>query len=205
MSKQQEEKLDLEWPIEPKEENWTTAKCLLWQSKCGRYRIYRIDSCDGEKIKFGVCVWNGKDWWSIEGTKLGPGYPRYYFDLSTALFLCQEHSAAYTSNSQSVLAYALQQKLTVAPTKAKEARHNASQPLEKGSKETPPKPKAPRSRVISEGSPVQKALQVLTQEPKNMKTIMEEAGLTSSIYNKLNALAKEGKLRKTSEGYCLNS
>jgi len=204
--KEEVEEFDLEWDIEPVEEKWSTAKCLIWQTKCGEYRVYRIDSLDGEKPKFGACQFNGKDWWSLEGTKLGPGYPKYYFDLQTALSLIEDRANSKHSNSESVLAYAIQHKLTLAvptPSKAKSAPHNASQPLETVVKKRTRSSGPVNAQGVKEGSPEHRALQVLTLEPKTMKRIVDEAGLASTIYNKLNKLAKEGKIKKTSEGYCL--
>jgi hypothetical protein len=55
------------------------------------------------------------------------------------------------------------------------------------------------------GSEVSKALSVLTNKPKNMKQIMEEAGMKDTRYSALKKLAEAGKIGKSEEGYFLNT
>ena len=53
------------------------------------------------------------------------------------------------------------------------------------------------------GSKAARANAVLTQTPKKMKQIMAEAGLDTTCYNHLNALAADQKILKTAAGYAL--
>ncbi len=43
----------------------------------------------------------------------------------------------------------------------------------------------------------------LTATPKNMKTLMTDAGVEDTFYNYLNSLAKKGLVARTNEGYAL--
>jgi hypothetical protein len=72
-------------------------------------------------------------------------------------------------------------------------------------KEGPPKPKPFAASAPAWGPSSPKANATLSKKSKAMKQIMDEAGLTATVYNHMNRLAKAGLIRRTDDGYCLTS
>lgn len=116
----QQDNSKLEWEVDPQLDlSWDTSKVDFWITKCGRYRVARIESTltsSKEQIKFGVeqkVNWRERQvgWDLIEHTKDGVTYPKYYKSLQAAIEAVEEFHYRETgeeaiSNAATVVAKA---------------------------------------------------------------------------------------------------
>ena len=207
----------LTWLLEPIEEKWGMARVHVWTSKCGLYKVYRVEPV-GDSVYYSACKRTAGSWWWVEHAKLGPGYPKKYGDLVQALYAAEKHYAEgkepLESNRGELLAQAISQGF-VSPARAHaplrptggdgaeftpSARHTRANAMEKGKGRA----RGPVNEWgAREGTNEAKAVAILTTEPKNMKTIMRDAGITSTVYSFMNKLASQGKINKSTEGFFL--
>lgn len=175
----------LAWKVEPQEETWTSARVHYWESECGRYRAYRIDSEARERVDYGAQFRAGEGRWDACecDSKQGAGYPKYAKTLEAALLVVEKfHLERYkletvTTNRDEVLSRAKELGLVVTPV----VTSNGS---------ATPKTRAPRApRAAGEGvdefgnrvgSQASQINAVLGTEPLSIKELAERAKLTTS-------------------------
>lgn len=162
-----------------------------WRSECGRYRIVRKDGEDSHFLAMAkISAPSAKE--------------RILCGNKKTLLSCLEEVEKYHKE-----VHLLKKVESNKKTLVKEA-HRVS--LDKSSHEEVPKkrnrtledPNAPRDKWGSVvGSDAARANAVLTLEPKRMHKIMEEGGLSDTVYNHFKEMVKQGKVKKTNKGYIL--
>lgn len=93
--------VNLEWNLESVSGQFSRyVSFYYWQSKCGNYRVYRIEIEEGKnsvvKIQYGACIkYPDNTWQSIANDKkMGPGYPRYEKTIQEALDTVEQYVGA---------------------------------------------------------------------------------------------------------------
>lgn len=98
-NQQSEDKLT--WRMIFTEEMVGVTKIYIWETKCKRYRVYRLERKEGKfKVDFGSCyLTRNNDYWSVESDKLGVGYPKFYPSLYYALEAIERYHKEKVNNS----------------------------------------------------------------------------------------------------------
>ncbi len=197
-----EEKEDLvkvEW-TDAKDEPHDTCMARVWTTKDGRYRAVMVTPRYGGGVYFAterrVRGPAYTYWDSVEKDPMGPGYPKHYHDLRSAINAVERHYAGQlgvdegelTSNKEDVLLrYAPE---LPKPTVREPAVNGTAQPRE---------PRAPRARTgevdawgSRVGSDQAAANAVITKEPQTMKEIVQKAGLPGTVYGHMNKMCAKG-------------
>lgn len=105
-----EENQKLIWMPEPDEDILPSGRKLtIWESKCGRYRVFRFMNTPTD-VEYAAQYRTPEATWDIwEHSKEGPGYPKYTNSLETALVAVEKFHEKETgvpillSNRQEVL------------------------------------------------------------------------------------------------------
>ena len=179
----------LVWLLPPTQGRYKSMRYHWWETKDGRYRVYRIVSRARESIEFEALSYQE------EMDTYLPCHETQLTTLEASLdailaYHAQQSNEEITDNRTEVLAQAAKQGLLdtsgpkTNPRKEKEGFDNFG------------------SRA---GSKLALVNAQLSLEPQSMKQLIDKAGVEQTCYNHLNHLVELGLVVKTPQGYALRS
>ncbi len=193
-------KIPLEWRLEPELEVRGVSTFHMWNSYCGWFRLYRIDT-PSEGVLYAGSVRNGTRWDMIESSSLGGGYPRYFKNMEDALSSVEKYVGHPSPQREQLLS-----------SIKKLGLFDQTKPKVKD--EVKPKPKKKEKAVdkVENPAPVveipvntdeDRIMDALSHTPQTKEEILKAAGVEGSYFLFFLNGVREGRMVKKEKGYCL--